>query len=992
MESERFNAESGLANGTESMFHLLFERTQDAILLFDPSTGTIIDCNEATVALMRYQNRADLVGKRAEELSPPLQPDGSTSAEAAARHIAKTLKNGNNRFEWIAQRCDGTEVPLEINSTVIERQGRPIFVLVSRDVTERKAAEAALLQSEARFRLLFERSADAMSLFDPLSGRFVESNDAVILQIGAPNREALGEVSPAEISPERQPDGRLSSEMVQEMVELALTQGSHRFEWLSRRYDGSELPLDIVMTAIPFGERTLLFVVSRDISKHRRAENEIRQLNASLERRVTERTFELVRSNDQLKLAEENLRRRSKQVQKHRDVLLEIAQSDKSDLDKALQKICSLTAATLDVARVSYWSLQENGSAIACELLYLGNSKRFDDQLKGTRLGASDYPAYFEGLRTERPIIASQALEHPATSGLTENYLKPLGISSMLDAPVWVRGEVVGILCLGHVGPARDWSAEEIDFVSALAALVSLALEESRRALSEQLLRNSEEKFRALFEGTSQPAILHDENGILDANPSFLRQLGYASLDDIRGRHPAELSAPVQPGGERAEVLAQKHITNALVNGSDRFEWMVLRSNGTEMPIEVFLTPIQFGGRQLIQAVCNDITVRKRAEEELRQSEALLRESEARFSTAFHASPVLITISRRSDARFIEVNDAFVRWIGLSHDQIVGQNSHELGIWVNPEDRSRFLTDLEDNGSLTEVKCQMRSQRGTVHTMLLSADLIVLNREPHLLVFGLDITQRQQAEAELLRTLAREKELGQLRSKFVSMVSHEFRTPLAIIQSSSEILDDYLEQLEPAERKDQLQSIRKNTRRMSALMEETLLIGSFDAGKVEFRPEPLELWTFARRLVAEVLWATDRRCPIEFLPPEIPRTVLADERLLRHICTNLLTNAVKYSDAGRAVQFEIGCTETDLLCRIRDRGIGIPEADQEWLFQAFHRGRNVGDRPGTGLGLVIVKRCIDLHGGNIKLESQGEGTSVTVSLPLMNPVTSASAN
>jgi two-component system NtrC family sensor kinase len=127
---------------------------------------------------------------------------------------------------------------------------------------------------------------------------------------------------------------------------------------------------------------------------------------------------------------------------------------------------------------------------------------------------------------------------------------------------------------------------------------------------------------------------LHDENGILEANPSFLRQLGYASLDDIRGKHPAELSSPIQPSGERAEVLAQKHITNALVNGSDRFEWMVLRSNGTEMPIEVFLTPIQFGGRQLIQAVCNDITVRKRAEEELRQSEALLRESEARFSTS----------------------------------------------------------------------------------------------------------------------------------------------------------------------------------------------------------------------------------------------------------------------------------------------------------------------------------------------------------------------
>src|SRR6202035_808315 len=311
-------------------------------------------------------------------------------------------------------------------------------------------------------------------------------------------------------------------------------------------------------------------------------------------------------------------------------------------------------------------------------------------------------PAYFEALATKRPIVADRALTHPATRGLADNYLKPLGISSMLDAPVWVCGEVVGVLCHEHTGSPRDWSAEEIDFVAALASMVSLALEESKRARSECLLRESEEKFRALFEGTSQAVVLHDEHGILEVNASWLQLLGYSSLEEVIGKHPSEVSAKIQPGGEPADRLARQHIANALAKGSARFDWTVVRPDGTEIPIEVFLTPMQLGGRQLIQAVCNDITVRKRGEEELRQSEARLRESEARFSTAFHASPVLITISRRSDARFIEVNDAFVRWIGLSHDQIVGQNSHELGIWVNPEDRGKFLADLEHNGSLTE--------------------------------------------------------------------------------------------------------------------------------------------------------------------------------------------------------------------------------------------------------------------------------------------------
>jgi PAS domain S-box-containing protein len=724
----------------------------------------------------------------------------------------------------------------------------------------------------------------------------------------------------------------------------------------------------------------------RTREERKRAESEIRQLNSSLEKRVVERTIELVQSNDQLERAKEQLRQHGEQVQTHRDVLLELACSDKSDLEKALRRICSLSAATLEVARVSYWSLEENNSVIVCRVLYLRNTESCDESFKGARLGFAGCPAYFEALGTKRPIVADRVLVNPATSGLAENYLKPLGISSMLDAPVWVRGEVVGVLCHEHTGPPRDWSAEEIDFASALASMVSLALEESSRACSEHLLRESEKKFRALFEGTSQAVVLHDENGIFDANPSWLQLLGYSRLEEVIGKHPAEISAPIQPGGERAETLERNYIANALANGSARFEWIVLRRDGVEIPIEVFLTPIQLGGRQLLQAVCNDITVRKRAEEELRQSEARLRESEARFSTAFRASPVLVTISRLSDARFVEANDAFVRWIGLSHDRIVGHDSRELDIWLDPNDRAKFLTDLHRNGSLSEVECRLRSQRGSIHTMLLSADLIEINGEPHMLVSGLDITQRKQAEAELLRTLAREKELGQLRSKFVSMVSHEFRTPLAIIQSSAEILDDYLDQLENAERKDHLQSIRKNTRRMAVLMEETLLIGSFDAGKMEFKPAPLELRTFVRRLVDEVLSATDRRCPIEFSVAEVPAVVHADSRLLGHIFTNLLHNAVKYSDAGRAVQFEIGCAGADLVCTIRDRGIGIPEADREWLFNAFHRGRNVGDRPGTGLGLVIVKRCVDLHGGKIRVDSKlGEGTSVTLSLPIFSP-------
>lgn len=432
------------------------------------------------------------------------------------------------------------------------------------------------------------------------------------------------------------------------------------------------------------------------------------------------------------------------------------------------------------------------------------------------------------------------------------DYLGQRGISSLLDTPVWVRSEIVGVLCHEHIGPPRHWSAEEIDFVSSLAAMASLALEESSRARSEHLLR---------------------------------------------------------------------------------------------------------------------------------ESEARLRESEERFSRAFRASPALMTMARLSDGKFVEANGAFVRWFGLDRDEILGHDSWELGLWLNLEAREKFWADLRRDGSLREVECQFRTRRGTIHTVLVSADIIEVNREPHVLGFFLDVTERKRVESEWLRTLAREKELGKLRSNFVSMVSHEFRTPLGIIQSSAEILEDYLDQLETTERKDHLQSIRSNTRRMAGIMEEVLLLGSFDAGKMEFRPVALELRTFVQELVDEVLSATDQRCPIKLSLTEMPAEIQGDERLLRHIFTNLLTNAVKYSDAGRAVQFEITRVGAELVCAIRDQGIGIPETDREWLFNAFHRGHNVDGRPGTGLGLVIVKRCVDLHRGKITVESKiGQGTAVTVRL------------
>ncbi len=251
------------------------------------------------------------------------------------------------------------------------------------------------------------------------------------------------------------------------------------------------------------------------------------------------------------------------------------------------------------------------------------------------------------------------------------------------------------------------------------------------------------------------------------------------------------------------------------------------------------------------------------------------------------------------------------------------------------------------------------------------------------------LLQERQAEAEILKALQREKELSDLKSRIVSMVSHEYRTPLTAILSSAELLEYCGNQWSEEKKLEHLHRIQAAAQHLSDLVGDMLCISQAEAGKLTFKPAPLDLETFCRHLVAEAQLTASPQHQIIFVcqQPEItlPRAVL-DEKLLRQILSNLLSNAIKYSPNGGSVRLELTWENDAAIFRIYDRGIGIPPADFGKLFNAFSRGSNVGTLPGTGLGLAIVKRCVELHGGKIAVDSQvGAGTAVTVTLPLISP-------
>ena len=233
--------------------------------------------------------------------------------------------------------------------------------------------------------------------------------------------------------------------------------------------------------------------------------------------------------------------------------------------------------------------------------------------------------------------------------------------------------------------------------------------------------------------------------------------------------------------------------------------------------------------------------------------------------------------------------------------------------------------------------------------------------------------------------LTQERELGELKTRFVSMASHEFRTPLATIQTSTDLLLHYAERLTTQEKADSLNDIQRAVNRMKSVMENILMLGKLDAHTHKFQPVPTDLNCLFKQLVAETGSADAHAHAIELVSPEesLGDLPLMDEALMRQIVGNLLTNACKYSPAGTKVRLVWRRVEGKvLLVEVIDEGIGIPGSDLPRLFETFHRASNTGTVQGTGLGLAIVKRAVDSLNGDIAVTSTvGAGTCFSVRLP-----------
>jgi PAS domain S-box-containing protein len=501
------------------------------------------------------------------------------------------------------------------------------------------------------------------------------------------------------------------------------------------------------------------------------------------------------------------------------------------------------------------------------------------------------------------------------------------------------------------------------------------------RKQAEQTLQDNERRYRALFEQINDAALILDLEGVhLAANQKASDLLGYEPGELIGMSFLHIVSASEQ--GQASQML------QTLKSGqrTPLYERTFCKKSGVEFPAEVTLALVRDpdGAPVYMLSFVRDITERKRTEAMIQHSEINLRRNVERVEAILNSSSDAIILTY-PDGTLQQANPAFTQLLGYQADDLFGK---PLAVLVEPD----WATPLNDGIAAAlesrqprRIEVVARRQDGTTFAADTVLSPIASDRRqpPSGIICSLrDITDRKQMEEDLRQALEKEKEFSALKTRFVSMASHEFRTPLATIQATCDLLRNYIHKMSPEQVSARFEKIQAQVKHMALMLDDVLTLGRLQDGRMEFHPVEIEVDSFCQEIMEELrgLNATHELVYTAALAEGRARV---DRKLMRQIITNLLTNAIKYSPQGSTVRFQVGEEDGWLVIHVTDSGIGIPEEDQKHLFVPFHRAGNVGEVSGTGLGLAITKQGVELHGGTITCDSTvGVGTTFTISVPI----------
>ncbi len=491
-----------------------------------------------------------------------------------------------------------------------------------------------------------------------------------------------------------------------------------------------------------------------------------------------------------------------------------------------------------------------------------------------------------------------------------------------------------------------------------------------RREIAEQELRDREQQLRLMYNNALAGFYrsLENEGGlVVYCNPYFANLLGYDSVDQV-------LSI-VNLVDHFSSARYAAFVSEVIKTGNAVYEFNFKNLRGEE--VWVLNYSRYFKDKGYVEGVVVDITDRKRMER-------LLFRREQRFRALVENSSDMI-MHLKPNGNIMYMSPLVIKSLVKADSMVREVNVFSL---IPSEDRERFRLFLDQMiakpNKVHQENFRMVLANGTVRTYEYTGQMLIGDPEYEGIVLNAhDVSDSIRINEEISGALKKEQELNAHKNQFISTVSHEFRTPLTNISLNLQLMEKYVRDGKLDGMGIGIGRINKAVKRLTALVSEVSLISRDQSGRLEFHPVPMLYPDLVRGIQDQISYMI--RSNVLLTAPDSPSVeVLADTKLLFHIADNLLGNAIKYSPDKGTININIRLTNSkNLEIIVVDKGIGIPEADLKYLFEPYFRASNSKGFGGTGIGLSLVKRCVDLHGGTIAISSElGQGTRVEVVVPL----------
>ncbi len=663
-----------------------------------------------------------------------------------------------------------------------------------------------------------------------------------------------------------------------------------------------------------------------------------------------------------------NLAASIKMLQRQQVALAELSNypgESQFDLQEFIKLLTKRSALALQVEYASVWFGNETEGQLLCLNRY---SKSKDTHSRGEVILMKQYPGYFKNMGIGRIIDATDVYnDDRMIEFVNSDYINKFNIKSTLDITINVSGRLAGTICFEDTVDTRKWTQEEIHFAGEIADKMAMGLLTSQRTQTESDLRESELRFRQMFNNNSVVMMQSDPDTgyILDVNPAAISFYGY-SRTEMLNMYIGQIN--IMSTGEIYSVMQKTRKSK-----QHYFLFNHRLKNGEIRKVETYESVITLHGRDIIFSIVHDITNRVVMEEENRK-----------LSLAIEQSPLSMVITG-ADGTIEYVNQRFEEITGYQVSEVKGKNPSLLKSGLTPANIYEDLWRTIKAGFTWRGELINRKKDGTLFTESVIITPIASGdqRTQHFLALKEDITIRKQMESELMAAKEKAEESDRLKTAFLNNMSHEIRTPMNAISGFADLLKD--EDLTIEERHKYVDIINSNSDQLLGIVNDVLEISRLDSGRI-----PLHLSQFSLNDLIEDIYQSFR--------PEIERRNLdfsyycdcqkmnsmveSDKEKIRQIIIGFISNALKFTDKG-SITFGYVCSSEEIKFYVTDTGVGIPEKEHTRIFDRFYQVvQSEGKyRGGTGLGLSIAQGIAKLLKGTISVKSKsGEGSTFFLSI------------